>query len=136
MQKGKFHIAVVVDEYGGTAGIVTLEDVIEELVGEIADEFEEAEPDVELTGENELLVSGKTPIDEVNELAGTKLPDGDWDTIAGLLLHLAGQPLVEGESVETRRRSPRCRACAGPSHSHRAGRAPRAGDDRPRERHE
>ena len=101
MQQGKFHIAVVVDEYGGTAGIVTLEDLIEELVGEISDEFDAAEPDVQIISENELRVSGRTPIDEVNELARTKLPDGDWDTVAGLLLHLAGQPLVEGETVET-----------------------------------
>jgi CBS domain containing-hemolysin-like protein len=100
MQHEVFHLAVVVDEYGGTAGIVTLEDVIEELVGEIADEFEEGEPDVELTGENELRVSGKMPIDEVNELAGTDLPEGDWDTIAGLLIHLAGLPLHEGDAVE------------------------------------
>jgi len=101
MQRGRFHIAVVVDEYGGTAGIVTLEDLIEELVGEISDEFDEAEPEVQIISDTELRVSGKTPIDEVNELAGTKLPDGDWDTIAGLLLHVAGQPLAEGESVET-----------------------------------
>jgi CBS domain containing-hemolysin-like protein len=100
MQREQFHLAVVVDEYGGTAGIVTLEDVIEELVGEIADEFEEAEPDVELTGENDLLVSGRMPIDEVNELAGTKLPEGDWDTIAGLLVHFAGLPVHEGDAVD------------------------------------
>ena len=98
MQRKQFHLAVVVDEYGGTAGIVTLEDLIEELVGEIADEFDTDEPEVEILG-TELRVPGRMSIDDVNEIASVELPNGDWDTIAGLLLHLRGQPPAEGESI-------------------------------------
>ena len=99
MQRNQFHLAVVVDEYGGTAGIVTLEDLIEELVGDIADEFDVDEPGVEFIGETELRISGRMPVDEVNEIASIDLPIGDWDTIAGLLLHLRGQPPSEGEAI-------------------------------------
>jgi putative hemolysin len=100
MQRKQFHLAVVVDEYGGTAGIVTLEDLIEELVGEIADEFDTDEPEVEILSATELRVSGRTAVDDVNEIASIDLPTGDWDTIGGLLLHLRGQPLGEGESIK------------------------------------
>jgi CBS domain containing-hemolysin-like protein len=99
MQAEQYHLAVVVDEYGGTAGIVTLEDLIEELVGEIADEFDVDEPLVEPLSEHEYRVSGKMPVDEVNELLGADLPVGDWDTIGGLFLHLRGQVPVEGERL-------------------------------------
>jgi putative hemolysin len=99
MQAEQFQLAVVVDEYGGTAGIVTLEDLIEELVGEIADELEISEPLVERLGAEEYRVSGRMSIDEVNELLGANLPEGDWDTIAGLLLHLFGQIPHEGASI-------------------------------------
>jgi len=99
MQAEQFHLAVVVDEYGGTAGIVTLEDLIEELVGEIADEFDTDEPLVEPLSGLEYRVSGKMAVDEVNELLGTDLPVGDWDTIGGLFLHLRGQVPVEGEQI-------------------------------------
>jgi CBS domain containing-hemolysin-like protein len=100
MQRRQFHLAIVVDEYGGTAGIVTLEDLIEELVGEIADEFDGEEPEAEVLSTTELRVPGGMAVDEVNEIASTDLPSGDWDTIGGLLLHLRGQPLGEGESIE------------------------------------
>ncbi|MCU1495062.1 MAG: domain containing protein [Acidimicrobiaceae bacterium] len=100
MQAEQFHLAVVVDEYGGTAGIVTLEDLIEELVGEIADEFDIDEPLVEPLSEREYRVSGKMSVDEVNELLGTDLPVGDdWDTVGGLFLHLRGQVPIEGEQI-------------------------------------
>jgi len=100
MQAEQYHLAVVVDEYGGTAGIVTLEDLIEELVGEIADEFDVDEPLVEPLSEREYRVSGKMPVDEVNELLGADLPVGDWDTIGGLFLHLRGQVPAEGERLD------------------------------------
>ncbi|HVC26360.1 MAG TPA: hemolysin family protein [Acidimicrobiales bacterium] len=99
MQAEQYHLAVVVDEYGGTAGIVTLEDLIEELVGEIFDEFDVDEPLVEPLSEREYRVSGKMAVDEVNELLGTDLPVGDWDTIGGLVLHLRGQIPTEGEHI-------------------------------------
>jgi len=101
MQAEQFHLAVVVDEYGGTAGIVTLEDLIEELVGEIADEFDVDEPLVEPLSDHEYRLSGKMPVDEVNELLGTDLPVGDWDTVGGLFLHLRGQVPVEGEQIDS-----------------------------------
>ena len=100
MQRDHFHLAVVVDEYGGTAGIVTLEDLLEELVGEITDEFDADDPMVEPLGDGAYRVSGRMAIDEVNELLGAELPVGDWDTVAGLFLHLLGHVPQEGESVE------------------------------------
>jgi putative hemolysin len=100
MQRDHFHLAVVVDEYGGTAGIVTLEDLLEELVGEITDEFDADDPMVEPLGDGAYRVSGRMAIDEVNELLGAELPVGDWDTVAGLFLHLSGHVPQEGESVE------------------------------------
>jgi CBS domain containing-hemolysin-like protein len=101
MQKGQFHIAVVIDEYGGTAGVVTLEDLIEELVGEIVDEFDVDEPLVEALGPGQFRVSAKMPVDEVNDLLEADLPlSDDWDTIGGLVLARAGHIPAEGESVE------------------------------------
>jgi putative hemolysin len=101
MQRDHFHLAVVVDEYGGTAGIVTLEDLLEELVGEITDEFDADDPMVEPLGDGGYRVSGRMAVDEVNELLGAELPVGDWDTVAGLFLHLSGHVPQEGEAVET-----------------------------------
>ena len=99
MQTDKFHMAVVVDEYGGTAGLVTLEDLIEEIVGEIVDEYDVEEPRVEQLAEGVLLVAGRTPIDEVNEILGIELPATEWDTVGGLMFNLLGHVPVEGETV-------------------------------------
>jgi CBS domain containing-hemolysin-like protein len=101
MQRERFHLAVVVDEYGGTAGIVTLEDLIEELVGEIADEYDAVEPTVEALGDGWFRVPGIMAVNEANELLGAELPLGDdWDTIGGLVLAIAGHIPAEGESIE------------------------------------
>jgi CBS domain containing-hemolysin-like protein len=100
MQAEKYHMAIVVDEYGGTAGLVTLEDLIEELVGEIVDEFDVEEPLVEALPGGEVRVDGRMLIDEVNELLHAELPDGDWDTIAGFVFNLLGHVPAEGESVD------------------------------------
>lgn len=101
MQKEKFHMTILVDEYGGTAGLVTLEDLIEELVGEIVDEYDVEEPLMEpLTTGDGFRVSARMPIDEVNELIHADLPEGDWDTVGGLLFNLLGHVPTEGESVE------------------------------------
>jgi putative hemolysin len=100
MQQDKFHMAVVVDEYGGTAGIVTLEDLLEEIVGEIVDEYDVEGPKVERLPDGGLRVAGGTPIDEVNELLDVELPDTDWDTVGGLMFNLLGHVPVEGEAVE------------------------------------
>ncbi|HEX2700412.1 MAG TPA: hemolysin family protein [Acidimicrobiales bacterium] len=100
MQLEKFHIALVVDEYGGTAGLVTLEDLIEELVGEIVDEFDVEEPAVEELGDGEVRVNARMAIDEVNELLQAELPTGDWDSVGGLVFNLLGHVPTEGEAVE------------------------------------
>jgi CBS domain containing-hemolysin-like protein len=99
MQSEQFHLAVVVDEYGGTAGVVTLEDLLEELVGEIADEFDADDPLIEPLGGGAFIVSGRMPLDEVSEILGAELPAGDWDTVAGLFLHLHGRVPAENELV-------------------------------------
>ena len=100
MQSRKFHLAVVVDEYGGTAGIVTLEDLLEELVGEIVDEFDREDPMVVRLGEGVLRVQARMPIDEVEDLLGARLPEGDWDTIGGLMFHLLGHVPISGETTD------------------------------------
>jgi len=100
MQRDKFHMAIVVDEYGGTAGLVTLEDLLEEIVGEIVDEYDVEVPRVERLADGCLLVAGGTPIDEVNELLEIELPETDWDTVGGLMFNLLGHVPVEGEAVQ------------------------------------
>jgi CBS domain containing-hemolysin-like protein len=100
MQAEKFHMAIVVDEYGGTAGLVTLEDLIEELVGEIVDEYDVEEPNIEPLPGGDVRVNGRMPVDEVNELTHAELPEGDWDTVAGLMFNFLGHVPTEGETVE------------------------------------
>lgn len=97
MQREKFHMAIVIDEYGGTAGLVTLEDLIEELVGEIVDEFDLEEPLIEPLANGEVRVSARMVIDELNELLHAELPAGDWDTVGGLVLSLLGHVPTDGE---------------------------------------
>ncbi|MEY2469885.1 MAG: magnesium and cobalt exporter, family [Actinomycetota bacterium] len=100
MQRKKLHLAFVLDEFGDTAGLVTLEDLIEELVGEITDEYDVEEAPVERLPNGEVRVNGKMSIDEVNELLAVELPEGDdWDTVAGLLFNRLGHVPVDGESV-------------------------------------
>jgi CBS domain containing-hemolysin-like protein len=100
MQAGRHHMAIVVDEYGGTAGLVTLEDVLEELVGEISDEYDVERPRVERLDDGRVRVDGGLSIDEVNELTGLELPEGDWDTVGGFLYNLLGHVPVEGEGAD------------------------------------
>ena len=102
MQKNKFQIAIIVDEHGGTAGIITLEDIMEEIVGGLQDEFEaiEAEKEVEIVDESTLVVSGFTGIDEVNGLVGVELKSGEFNTIGGLLFGLFGHLPKVGEQLK------------------------------------
>jgi CBS domain containing-hemolysin-like protein len=100
MQEEKIHMAIVVDEYGGTAGLVTLEDLLEELVGEIVDEFDVEEPTVEKNPDGSVVVSARYTVDDADELLGADLPQGAWDTVGGLMLDLAGRVPAEGDSVE------------------------------------
>jgi CBS domain containing-hemolysin-like protein len=101
MQTEKFHMAIVVDEYGGTAGLVTMEDLLEEIVGEITDEYDVEAPQVERLLDGRLRVPGRTPIDELNELLDAELPSEEWDTVGGLVFSTLGHVPVEGECVKT-----------------------------------
>jgi CBS domain containing-hemolysin-like protein len=85
------HLAIVVDEYGGTAGIVTLEDVIEELVGEIHDEFDTDEELVRRLDRDSAVVSARVHVEELNEMLGISLPEDIADTLSGLLYHFIGR---------------------------------------------
>jgi CBS domain containing-hemolysin-like protein len=99
MQEEKFHMAVVVDEYGGTAGLITLEDLLEELVGDIVDEFDAEEPTVERLGDGSVTVPAGYSVDDAGELLGAELPHGPWDTVGGLMLDIVGRVPAAGDSV-------------------------------------
>jgi putative hemolysin len=94
-------IAIVVDEYGGTAGLVTTEDLIEELVGEIHDEYDVEEIICEKVNETTLTLSGRVEIDYINEKYNLGIPTGDYETVAGYVMHAAGTIPQEGETVKT-----------------------------------
>lgn len=98
-QRRKMHIAVVVDEYGETCGIVTLEDVLEELFGEILEERDREEREIVLRPDGSSLVLGKTQIRHFNEAFGTEIPDLEFDTVAGFLLHEFGRMPSPGEKT-------------------------------------
>ena len=99
MQTGQIHMAVVIDEYGGTAGVVTIEDILEEIVGEIADEYDREVPQVEQVSEGCVRVTARLPIDEVNEMYGVSLPCEDVDTVGGLLASALGRVPIPGATV-------------------------------------
>jgi CBS domain containing-hemolysin-like protein len=100
MQQEKFHQAMVTDEYGSVTGIVSLEDLLEELVGEIADEYDVEEPEMVAVDDGVFRVSGKTSIDDVNELLDAELPDDGWDTVGGLVLDIFGKIPEAGDEQE------------------------------------
>ena len=100
MQEQKFHMAIVVDEYGGTAGVVTLEDLLEELVGDIVDEFDVEGPMVERLDDGSVIVNAGYSVDDADELLGAELPHGPWDTVGGLVLDLVGRVPDAGDAVE------------------------------------
>jgi len=100
LQRGEVHLAIVVDEFGSTAGLVTIEDILEELVGEIVDEYDVEEPMIVTIADDEYLIDARLPVDDLADLVGIELPDEDWDTVGGLLLGLAGRVPREGESFE------------------------------------
>jgi magnesium and cobalt exporter, CNNM family len=99
MQQEKFHMALVTDEYGSVTGLVALEDLLEELVGEITDEYDREETEIQEVGPGIYRVNGKASIDDVNEELEAELPDEEWDTIAGLVLDLFGRIPDEGEEI-------------------------------------
>jgi CBS domain containing-hemolysin-like protein len=100
MRRRKSHMVIVIDEYGGTSGLVTIEDLLEEIVGEITDEYDREEPNVEPLPDGGWRVNARMSIDEVNELLDTELPATEWDSIGGLLLNLVGDVPREGQEVE------------------------------------
>ncbi|WP_088318662.1 hemolysin family protein [Kineosporia sp. R_H_3] len=99
MQRDAGHVAVVVDEYGGTAGIVTLEDLVEEIVGDIADEYDRDEPDVEDLGDGAFRVRSRVHIEEVGDLFGLDLEDDEVDTVGGLLAKALGRVPIAGATA-------------------------------------
>ncbi|MGC8464374.1 MAG: hemolysin family protein [Acidimicrobiales bacterium] len=100
MQSGKFHLAIVFDEYGSTSGLVTLEDLIEELVGDINDEYDQEGPDLRPLGEGCYEVAGSYPVADLAEVLDVELPEGDWDSIAGMIMGILGRLPAQGEEVE------------------------------------
>ena len=102
MQRNHFQIAIVIDEYGGTAGLVTLEDLIEEIVGSIHDELEAGDKDVQIVDEKNFVVSGQSALDEVNELLDTDLQSTDFNTLGGFVFGLFGRMPKVGEQLRYR----------------------------------
>jgi len=100
MQRNRFQLAIVIDEYGGTAGLVTLEDLIEEIVGSIHDELEAGNKDVQIVDEKNFVVSGQSALDEVNELLDADLQSTDFNTLGGFVFGLFGRMPKVGEQLK------------------------------------
>lgn len=102
MQKSKTHIAIVIDEYGGTAGLITIEDLLEEIVGNIFDEYDDEVLDFEQIDDNTYLLNGMLSIDEVNDIMDIELPEDEmeFDTISGMILSLSGKIPEVGDEVQ------------------------------------
>ncbi|HKS99326.1 MAG TPA: hemolysin family protein [Rugosimonospora sp.] len=99
MQAARTHIAIVVDEYGGTAGLVTIEDILEEIVGEITDEYDVERPPVERLGDGSIRVSARLPIEDLGELFDVDLPADEVETVAGLMAQALGRVPLPGASA-------------------------------------
>lgn len=99
LQRMRIHIAIVVDEYGGTAGLVTIEDLLEEIVGEIQDEYDMEEPIMELVSDNEIIFDARIDLDDVNHLMAIALPTEDSDTLGGLIYSRLGKVPAVGDEV-------------------------------------
>lgn len=100
MQAKQKHLAIVVDEFGGTAGVVSIEDLLEEIVGEIVDEYDDEEPMVVPLESGEYLVDARLDVDDLSGILDIAFPDEEWDTVGGLVLGLAGRVPAVGESFE------------------------------------
>jgi CBS domain containing-hemolysin-like protein len=99
MRKQRVHMAIVVDEYGGTAGLVTIEDLLEEIVGEIEDEYDRVDQSIVRVSEAEALLDGRVSIEDLNELFGTELDNADYDTVGGCVFHQLGRVPAVGDVV-------------------------------------
>jgi CBS domain containing-hemolysin-like protein len=100
MQASRTHVAIVVDEYGGTAGMVTIEDIVEEIVGEIADEYDTESPDVVELPDGAYRVNSRCDVDDLADLFDVRIPDEDVDSVGGLLAKHLGMVPIPGSSVE------------------------------------
>lgn len=100
MQAETFHMAIVIDEYGGTAGLVTLEDLIEEVVGEIVDEFDVEPPMIERLSNGNFRVNGRADLDDLEAMLLIDLPTGEWNTVGGLIFNSLGHVPSVGETIE------------------------------------
>lgn len=100
MRREGHHLAVIVDEYGGTAGIVTLEDLIEEVIGDIRDEYDVAEEEARILGGGDREVDGLLNLDDFREQSGVELPDGPYETVAGYIVSQLGRVPLVGDAVE------------------------------------
>ena len=105
LQKNKHQLAIVLDEYGGTAGLVTMEDIIEELVGNIFDEYDDEEKEFEKIDDNTFLISGSVSIHDLRKILGVEIPEGEYDTLSGYLIELLGRIPSDDEKpvIETKR---------------------------------
>ena len=100
MQAKQKHLAIVVDEFGGTAGVVTIEDLLEEIVGEIVDEYDDEEPMMVAIESGGFLVDARLDVDDLADALDVEFPDEEWDTVGGLVLGLAGRVPAVGESFD------------------------------------
>lgn len=100
MRADRIHMVIVIDEYGGTEGIVTIEDLIEEIVGDIEDEYDKDIDDIEVIEEDEYVVNGNVKLDAINELIGTHIESDDFDTIAGFVIGIIDRIPEPGEVIE------------------------------------
>ena len=106
LQKNKMQMAIVLDEYGGTSGIITMEDIIEELVGNIFDEYDDIELDYEKIDDNTFIINGNVSIYDAKKILEVEIPEGDYDTLSGYLIENLGRipedsekPVIETEKV-------------------------------------
>ena len=108
-QRRKVHLAIVLDEYGGTAGLVTIEDLLEEIVGEIQDEYDEEEPLIEMLGEDRARVDGRAAVEDLLDIWDIKVPledEDEYDTVGGLVYHRIGGVPTPGDEIRRRRPAP------------------------------
>ena len=106
LQKNKKQIAIIIDEYGGTAGLITMEDILEEIFGDIFDEYDEIEKEYEKIDDKTYMISGSMPIYDVNKILDSHIPEGDYDTLSGYLQEELGRipseeenPIIETEEL-------------------------------------
>jgi CBS domain containing-hemolysin-like protein len=99
MQAARTHIAIVIDEYGGTAGLITIEDILEEIVGEITDEYDVERPPIERVGDDQVRVTARLPIEDLGELFDVELPADEVETVGGLLAQALGRVPIPGSEA-------------------------------------